>query len=66
VEPWNRALETVIYELLSISAFKPNLRRYTKEVLTALLTAAVERCRLTVSNIVLKAPMISALETIIA
>jgi len=53
--------------MLSISAFKLNLRRHSKEVLTALISAAVGRGSLTVSNIVLlKALVISALETIIA
>ena len=45
-------------ELLSIFAFNFNLRRYTKEVITK-----VGRCRLTVTKPVLKAPMVSALDT---
>ena len=60
--------------LLSTSAFKFNLRRYT-EVSSTIEFAAydasyeakvVGRCRLTVSKPVLKAPMVSALETTIS
>ena len=60
-------------ELLSRFAFKFNLRHYT-EVWMNLNNVAcwgkfnvtVRRCSLTVSKLVLKAPMVSALETIMS
>jgi len=53
---------------LSNFAFKFNLRRYIQAEGKALRKAEedkVGRCRLTVSKTMLKAPMISALETVI-
>jgi len=51
-------------EPLSNFAFNFNLRRYSK-VLLSECDSLVGRCRLTVSNPVLKEPMVSVLETII-
>jgi hypothetical protein len=61
--------------MLSSFAFKINLRRYIKAAgnvnaaqfpcAMSALDDVVGRCRLTVSNPVLKAPMVSALETTI-
>jgi hypothetical protein len=73
--PWFQCLKLEYDEPLSISAFKfSNLRRYTGGYWgdsgeTAdnlrMTFSKVGRCRTTVSNLVLKAPMVSTLETTI-
>jgi len=63
---WSQRLELKYDKLLSHFAFSFNLRRYTQappQRAALLLPPAVRRCRSTLSNPVLKAPTVAALET---
>jgi hypothetical protein len=77
--PGYQRLKVEHEKLLSIFSFKCNLRRYIKALPAVLVyervtdlylggnqvdDAGVRRCRLTISNSMLKAPVVSALETI--
>jgi len=62
--PGTNRLKLKYDELLSIFAFNFNLARYSTGAGLEQLLRQVGWCRLTVSNPALKAPMVSALETI--
>jgi len=68
IPPRTKRLKLKCVILLSTFAFKFELRRYIKERLKwqTTLRGMVGRRRLTASKSVLKAPMLSALETILS
>jgi len=66
--PGTKRLKVQYDELLSSFPFKFNLRRYIEvreELAAAAAAAVVGRCRLTVSKLELKAPLVSTLDTAI-